>query len=159
MKTQSIEAFLNSLPPEVLKVKIMEMGAYNGKLYVGLEQYNEIQETIKKYPEHFPIETAYNKVPKEVHSQYQKEVSEAHERILPRPEAQIETIEGEGFVGHLERWSKHQTELAKNRKPFDPDEFWKQWDANQKKEDDFKKAKKKLWKKHYGKFKIPFQDF
>lgn len=157
MKTQSIEEYFNSLPPEVAQVKIRQMGAYNGKLYVGSEEYNKIQETIKKYPEHFPQETAYNNVPNEVHEAYRNEVSKLHEKMYPTNPNEIKQLAGEGIVAYVTRREK---EILKTQaKPFNLTSFFKELDKSAKRDDAFKEAKKNIWKKHYKKYGVDFDDY
>jgi hypothetical protein len=157
MKTQSIEERLNSLPPEVMKVKLRQMTAYNGKLYVGAEEYKKIQEVIEKYPEHFPQETAYNKTPKEVHEAYRNEVSKLHDKMYPQSKPLVEHIPGEGILSYFKRTEEARAKLP--QKPFDAELFFKKLDKDLKRDDEFKRKKKVIWKKHYKKYGVDFDDY
>lgn len=153
--------YFKNIPSEVAQVMAWQMGAVNGRLYVDADQYTKIQNTIAKYPNYFPEETKWNKIPSSVHTEYQKDISEAHDRLIPKKEGELEMIEGEGMFGYIERLHKHQMELAeKNKgKKLNFEENMKTLFLDMEREGDFREAKKLIWKKHYGKYNVKFDDY
>lgn len=60
---------------------------------------------------------------------------------------------GEGIVA----WASRQ-KVANWGEPIDFDQLSKNLNSKLKKDSDFKTAKKKLWNKHYKKYKLKYQE-
>lgn len=114
---------------------------------VGLETYKCVEETVKQYPEYFPWETKYNSIDKSVHEKYEDELSLLFKSFFPPTPMDIQP--GEGIYA----WSKRVSEESfKNKEPFSTKTITDKIN----KEYEFKKAKEKLWNKHYRKYKLKY---
>jgi len=135
-----------NIPFEVLKVSL-----YKGvNRYVSAETYKRLQATIDKYPEYFPWEHKYKSIPQEVHDLYHKEEIELYYSHYPRSGGGMK--EGEGIVAYMRRVQEEN-----KNKPVKPlvevieDVFTK--------ENQYNILKKKLWNKHYSKYKLKYNEF
>lgn len=130
---------VEDIPPEVMDVWAVQWA----KIPVGFVHYEEMQATVKKYPEWFPWETAYEKIPQPVHDAYRAE-SEIRGREL---------------------WDEYQKRVHEIPQP-DPGPFnllnlmaslMRQSDKNRQYEYEEKARKKILWDKHYSKYKLEYR--
>jgi len=120
---------------------------------VGGDTYNRIVKTVEKYPEYFPWETKYNSIDESVHKAYENEKELLYKSFFPTTPMDIQP--GEGIYA----WSKRiSAEVISYNKPVDWDELFKNIKNRQERHEDFSKAKKKLWIKHYKKFNLKYQE-
>lgn len=117
---------------------------------VGLETYKRVHQTVEDYPEYFPWETKYNSIDKSVHEKYEEELSSLFKSFFPPTPMDIQS--GEGIYA----WSMRMTEEAcKDQEPFSTKTI-KAFTDKIDKESNFKKAKQKLWNKHYKKYNLRY---
>lgn len=136
---------LHDIPLEVL-----EVGLYKSlNRPVDSETFKRLQATINKYPEYFPWEHKYNSIPKEVHDAYSKEEVELYYSHYPRSAGDLK--EGEGLVAYINRVQEEN----KNK----PSKYLKEViEEISAKENKYKKLKKQLWEKYYGKYKLKYNE-
>lgn len=118
---------------------------------VGQDLYNRIRNTVAKYPEHFPWETKYNSIDDSVHKKYEEEKSVLFNSFFPRTPMDIQP--GEGIMA----WSKRQNVQTE---PLTYEKLKSILDgisARDKKEKEYSEAVKKLWNKHYKKYKLKYR--
>lgn len=118
---------------------------------VGMETWNRCNETIKRYPEYFPWEHAYDKIPKEVHEAYDRE---AHpERYRPW---NFESTHG--FSGVIPSLSTAELEPEPQRTIL---EMFGLLVKPARENEDRKRAENKkskaLWDKHYSKYGLEYR--
>lgn len=119
---------------------------------VGLETYKRVEETVKQYPEYFPWETKYNSIDSSVHEKYEEKLSSLFNSFFPPTPMDIQP--GEGIYA----WSMRMNEVSlKNQEPFSTKTI-KAFTDKINKQYEFKKAKEKLWNKHYKKYKLKYND-
>ncbi len=136
------------IPTEVQEVMLFEM--YNQ--YCGIEMYDKITAIKKKYPQYYPWEAKYDKIPQEVHEAYRKEM---YGDILS-----IDTIQcGEGIESLLD-------ESTSVYKPLETQEDFKKMmqefadNENRQEQERIKELnrKKSIWYKHYKKYNLKFRE-
>lgn len=148
---------VNDIPGEVWQVVAI---IYAGQP-VGTIVYKHCQDVIDKYPEHFPWEHAYKKVPEEVHEAYRKEMGtdmESFLRKMPKFDDEVKTGGGI-FQAMEEHRKKAQEQYETNLKRPLNEVFKEMWDEMGKREDEARLAvinHKRVWDKHYKKYKLSF---
>lgn len=146
---------LDDMPQEVYWAKFIGT-RWDGRQFiqmVGTDQHNKIREIQKKYPEWFPWETEYDKIPQEVHEAYKREaypylyeaidVGAFAEDKKDTPPTEWETQTYEPFT--YESFTKFVEEMYNNMNE---------------KEHKIKEGKakaKKLWDKHYKKYGLEYR--
>ena len=133
----------SEIPEEVLYVVAMQQVGF-----VGSETYSKIQEIIGKYPEYFPWEHKYSKVPTEVHEAYRKEERAIYDEVYPR-----EKIDREG--GILAQLSKQVKYGDIPTMSFE--DFVKNEERIKSKKDELETRLKRAWSNHYGKYKLEYR--
>lgn len=120
---------IENLPSDVVRAMAISM-----QKMVSQEMYNEFRRIVGEYPDYFPQEYAYHYVvPKEVHEAHHKEWRKVSENLnYARPVQKF----GESDWDYIMRSFDHRGE----------------WDRN------YKLMKKKVWNKHYKKYKIKFDE-
>jgi hypothetical protein len=144
---------LKNLPPEVIEAMIATSGY--GTFYCGLEQYNRINNTIKKYPTYFPWENKYNSIPQQVHDEYQALIGKLNEEIYPKEEKHINILPGEGIFSYSIRKQPIETDFSAEKFKEVLQEIFFNIPEKRKK---FEKGKAKIWKKVYGKYKLEYNE-
>jgi hypothetical protein len=140
---------LENIPNEVIEVWAYQMS----KQPVGTEPYKRLQDTINKYPEHFPQEHIYNSIPNEVHIKYREESIALRLTFYPRKESDIQ--EGEGIYS----WVRRQQPVPLKITNLDLQKLAeKVFVTAPKIKKEYETAKKKLWNKHYKKYKLKYTD-
>lgn len=128
-------------PEEVQKVWVIQMMGSP----IGSDLYKEVQDIISRNPKYFPYETAYNKVPQEVHESYLDEMyPNRHELLWECSDSK----EVEGFCGIIS--------LAKESAPIEKmsvEEIFKILIDKEAQD-----RKKQIWDKHYKKYGLEFRD-
>lgn len=125
---------------------------------VGMDMYNHCQEVINKYPEHFPWEHKYKKVPQEVHDAYQKEAYPEKEEL-----ESIGIINcGEGLWSAIQK-GQEQYEINKEKnKDKTLEQLFQEWeDADNKRINEERLERKRIktiWDKHYRKYGLEYKD-
>lgn len=140
---------MKNLPTEVIEAQCLLWL----KNPVGSDTYNRVVETVKKYPEHFPWETKYNSIDDSVHRAYEDEKELLFNSFFPPTPMDIQP--GEGMYAYMQR---QNAEVISCNKPVDWDELSRNMQNKQKRDEDFSKAKQKLWIKHYKKFNLKYQE-
>lgn len=122
--------------------------------YIGLDQANELDETIEMYPEEFPWHVKYNSFPDSVHEAYSKEREEiiSINKLEYKPIYKEPETKGQGII----------TLLNEEREPTEEGKRWQNLSIVEQLEETFErqnkelscacktwKQLKKLWKKHY----------
>ena len=138
---------IEDAPWEVQKVWLHRLSKY-----VGSEVYKEIQETTAKYPEWFPWETLYNSIDKTVHNDYIKAETELYFSFYPRAKSD-DIREGEGLWGYVKRQPVYKP-TEENLKSAVNYLFVEAPKIKR----DYEIARKKLWNKHYSKYKLKFRE-
>lgn len=140
---------INNTPKEVIEVFAHLML----KRPVGEETYKRLQETINKYPEYFPQQHIYNSIPKEVHQKYQEEKLNLYYSFYPPSGAGMK--EGEGLVGYMDRiQEENKNKPQKSMKEVIVEIF----ETAPKIKKEYEKEKRKLWNKHYKKYKLRYEE-
>ena len=128
----------NDVPLEVFEVWAIQTAGQP----VGMSTWDYCDAIIKKYPEWFPWEHKYDKIPKRVHEAYCKELMEPQpveqESGLPVTVQQIK----ESPVSFTEMISCLFKSEQKRRE-------------SQQRE---RKRRKSIWDRHYKKYKLEFRD-
>lgn len=129
-------------PEEVQKVWVIQMMGSP----IGSDLYKEVQDIISRNPKYFPYETAYNKVPQEVHEAYFDEMRKST----------IDTFES--FFGDKEeiKQTPKPTEVKTLKEILE--DLIAQDAKNRKIREDETKRKKEIWDKHYKKYGLEFRD-
>ncbi len=139
-----MENYLEDIPSEVWWVVSLQ----HRNQPVGLEVYNRIQEIIDKYPEYFEWEHKYKAIPDEVHEAFNNE-------CYP-PEKPVKS-NGKGIMAYIEE--SEVVTFSVNKK--DIIQLLKGWQESVELEREKKDAEtrriKKIWNKHYGKFKLKYR--
>lgn len=140
---------INNTPKEVIEVFAHLML----KRPVGEETYKRIQETINKYPEYFPQQHIYNSIPKEVHSKYSEEKLNLYYSFYPKKDSDIKL--GEGIYS----WVRRQEPVPLKITNLDIQELAeKVFVTAPKIKKEYEKEKRKLWNKHYEKYKLRYEE-
>ncbi len=150
----------DEIPAEVWKVWAMQYSCS----FVGLETLNEINDIIAKYPQHFPWETKYNSLPKEVHEAFRKEcypsLYEPYEPFKYEGTSLIDDVKnGKGII-----------DISKPKnvtlKPFTAKDFLESWekminDEQERKQKEFERKERirKIWDKHYKQYGLECREF
>lgn len=138
---------LENMPTDVAIVMSVQMVGY-----CGTKMYDQCIKTIEKYPEWFPWETAYSKVPQEVHDSFEKECYPNKQTIeeiiaewkdIPRKSIMEQINENaaeykmptkEEILGVFDGYLKRQKEAAIEQERVE-----------------------RIWNKHYKKYKLPYR--
>lgn len=117
---------------------------------VGSDTYRRVEEIIAKYPEYFPWETKYNSIPKEVHQAYIKEKYPDRDKPISC---------GEGLIAEMRKSEvKYYNDyLGKSFQELWDDLLNMEQQIRVKEAERYKKDKK-LWDKHYKKYKLEFRE-
>lgn len=117
---------------------------------VGMKTWNRCNETIKRYPEYFPWEYKYDKIPKEVHQAYDRE---AHpERYEP-----LNLENREWFTGIIPNIPPPEPQPERTISEMFSLLVKQEREAEDRKRAEKKKAKA-IWNKHYYKYDLEFRD-
>lgn len=132
----NLDDYMKDIPDAVLWIKICAMTGTP----VGFSLW---EETIEKYPEHFPEETRarelWEAVPQKVKDKYDAAVEKMHQEVYGRGRYELQL--GKGImhrINHPEEYIEHDKEQDRLRKIYN-----------------IKKAK--LHKKYFAKYKIKFR--
>lgn len=137
------------IPDDAAKVIMMEMYS----TYVGSDTWDWIQKTKAKYPEIFPWDARYNSLPKEVHEAYWDEIDP--DRHLSFEEyCKKHKIEGGGVDGVLASQKTEVIQPLTEKVLLDFFDDLNKMEDNERKE---KERQRKIWNKHYGKYKLQFR--
>lgn len=121
--------------------------------YVGSDTMDKMNDIIKRYPEYFVWEHGYANVPKSVHEAYCKEVSPE----LWRARYGNESISCE--ENRLDaRIKESRTYYSFEKTPEQLIDCLKAFNDEQIKKRNELSRRKKLWKKHYGKYNLEYRD-
>jgi len=139
---------LDKIPEEVWRVWAIEQAGHP----VGAKTYAEIQKIIDKYPEYFPWEHKYKSIPQEVHDAFTRECYP--ERFKP-----YEWTEFKG-MSLIEQIQQELTAIV----PLTKESFTKIFtdmieQDNRKRKEKFEEEirVKKIWNKHYSKYKLEYR--
>lgn len=125
---------LEKLPPEVMEAMCISM-----LKYVGQDMYNRFLEIVKKYPKYFPQEYSYHfVVPEGVHTAYREERDRLYEKFYPPQK--------EATIYKFEAFTKESLK-----------EMFSSWEQKLQKDKNYQKELKKVWNKHYKKYKIKYE--
>jgi hypothetical protein len=138
------------IPQDVLFV----WGIQGARQSVGLSTYNEVSDIIKKYPEWFKWETAYDKIPQYVHDAYRGEAYSYEMVPIKR---------NEGFVGMIPTLLAEPEIVDRNTGDrASIFEMFAKLFENDLKERERKEAerieRKRVWDKHYSKYGLEYRD-
>jgi len=155
-----IDDFLKDVPNEDRNKLMMALVVMGAGCPVGRKLYDITNEMVDKYPDFFPQETAWRKVPCEVHEAYQKE----YDALFP-PEPLPLLPDGTEPMGwkEVEVAVRHQAELrakAREIEPLTKESYQKSLDGflariEQDQQDEVRK--RNLWDKHYKKYKVDYR--
>src|SRR3990172_5884584 len=144
---------LSDVPGDVLTVWAYQVSGCP----IGQNIYNMLQNIIKKYPDWFPFEAEYRKIPEEVHEAYHKECYPHYYKPLKLWDNGDEEISGPGILPQTEA---HAIDLSKPITIKDIEDCFKAAHerGRKAKEDQDKEERRKMiiWKKHYGKYKLSY---
>ena len=146
--------FYNNTPEEVQKVWVIQMMGSR----IGGDLYKEVQDIISRNPKYFPYETAYNKIPKEVHEAYFDEEYQSTIDTFESFFGDEEKIKGQfsdGLLSSLRQTSK-PTEVKSLKEILE--DLIAQDAKNKKIREDKTKRKKEIWDKHYKKYGLEYKD-
>ena len=134
---------ISEIPQEVLSVVAMQQAPF-----VGSKTYSKIQEIISKYPEYFPWEHAYKKVPTEVHDAYREEERTVYYEVYPRQKVDTEC----GILAQISKQVKFEDIPTM---PFA--DYVKIQQQIMDKEAELETRLKTAWNKHYKKYKLEYR--
>lgn len=140
---------LNDIPREVWWVHMIKMQGF-----CGSSVYEKCKEIVAKYPEHFPDEVKYRKVPQEVHDAYHAETSynsQSLTALLEMPPI----ANGDGVMSVIEANTRREPIKAE----FTIKDFKDCMEMMAKHDRDEREAeskKEKLWNKHYAKYGLHY---
>jgi len=138
-----MEIKIDEIPKDVLWVCMMQQA-----WFVGSETYDKIHEIIEKYPNYFPWEHTYKKVPSEVHQAYRKEKECMYNEMYPP----VKYNNGDGIIAQLDK------KVNFNDIPLlSFSQFIELQQSAINKEAEYEKRLKKLWDRHYSKYKLEYR--
>jgi len=135
---------LNDIPNEVWWVHIIKMQGF-----CGSSNYQKCKEIVERYPEHFPDEAIYRKIPKEVHEAYDMDTSYNHQSVCellefpPLPK-------GDGLIAEIEKGEMKPYNRNATIKDFQ--EAFEMIEKNWRDEEKAEYERAKIWNKHYAKY-------
>ena len=123
-----------------------------GRQPVGVKIHEQILDVVKKYPEHFPWESKYMSIPKEVHEAFYKECN-------PDWDKPVEVLnDGKGLMEHIREQGTTAYTSSSNEDLARAFSDMVQWEENRRKEvDKREKEVRRIWKKHYKKYSLPYK--
>ncbi len=126
---------------------------------VGSFVYSELERITKQYPEHFPWETTYNSIPKEVHDAYKLEAFGKVADYRKMPLFDNEVPLGKGIEHEISEMEKGAIKMPYNGECTQQDliDFFDRLAENEKREQEEKARMIKIWNKHYSKYKLPYK--
>lgn len=154
MKKKTIYPDLTHAPAEVWHAAgiIYQSRHYNQAF--GMKTWEKVNEVVAKYPEHFPWNAAYSKIPKEVHDAFNQE-------CYPEIWATTSGCEynGPGIIEQLNRSYTYDPGLLTHEVVKDFFEgLTKRENERYAKHVTEQKRIKKIWNKHYSKYELPYQE-
>lgn len=142
---------INNIPKEVEIAMVVNSGMGP---FVGMKLYNEVVETINKYPEYFPWEHKWRTIPEEVHKAYLTEINEAAEKNAEKIRKQRNKLS-----------KKYETKSKKFGNGFTIDELntlinhiLEQSALTRKQKKNWENIDKRMWKKHYKKYNLKYKN-
>ena len=133
---------MEDLPSEVVEGICLSMQRYH-----GIESYRRFMNIVEKYPNYFPQEYAYYfKVPQEIHDSYRKEQKELFDKFYPPKKF------AGGIWSQIREVQPYKIEFSELIK-----EIAESWGKKAKFDYEFERASKKVWDKHYKKYKIDYR--
>lgn len=140
------------IPNEVWWVFCLQYHRYP----VGIKTYEKCQEIIKKYPEHFPWETKYNKIPKHVHDAYFKEVSGGKNYFI-MPE--FDESQGKGLYSQIEEDSEKQKANYTGEATIQNiKDLFEALGKNEERREKEKNDRIRIWNKHYKPYRLEYRE-
>lgn len=137
----------NNIPKEVMEVRMWQ---YVG--YVGSETMEKIQDIMNRYPEWFPWEAKYNKIPLVVHQEFREKEGKALNRDWKRREKARKILYEN--MGMNKKQDKFTLEVIGNTIEW----MMRKDDLERKLLKNWQKTRKKLWKKHYGEYDLEYRE-
>lgn len=141
------------IPDEVLTYQAILYGSGG---MVGLGTYNRMKDIENRYPEWFPWETKYKSIPQEVHDAYLDEkYPNRHKPLHWQSE-----YTGIGILKAMERHQGNRPfKMPETQKEFS--DMWAEIISKEQQMREQEKEKyeveKKLWDKHYRKYKLEYR--
>lgn len=147
------------IPAEVWLVFSIQ---YNG-VPIGTTAYEHCQKIIDKYPEHFPWEHRYKKIPQEVHDAYNKEKGFSSESLLMKTPL-FDDVKSNPDGGIFQAMKEQEVQMKKQREEDKGKDFRQLftefYEALGRGEETRRKEVKRsmdIWNKHYKPYGLEFR--
>lgn len=159
----SLEGYFRYMSNELKKHNIPEEVYYVYFLQrcnatVGKTTYDQCQAIIDKYPEHFPWEHKYKKIPQHIHETHSKESVENIFKFFKAPMFDDKGEKRDGLFKSMVDYGAMKSEPVTEKSIKEA--FQSFYDMQHKQEKDLVDAKKKakvIWDKYYKKYNLPYR--
>ena len=142
---------LENMPTEVFWVMSLE-----GSM-VGTKTFDKIHSIIEKYPEWFPWENEYSKIPQEVHDAFRKEAYPKQ----PNFDEMINDVDNKPRKTFLQQINEAPTITYKELSTEEILSAFQQMIENSERQERERHIEQerveRIWNKHYKKYKLPYR--
>lgn len=124
------------------------LAVQHGNTPISVDTYDKLLKIIEDNPNHFKWEHKYWSIPDEVHEAYHKDVSEMRKIVMPEPPFSLPITD---------LLSKDREHTTGNLTVTQLEEYLKELFTHEVQKEEYERRKHKLWKKHYGPYKLKYR--
>lgn len=121
---------------------------------VGSEMLKKVNDIIERNPKYFEWEHKYNSIPKEVHEAFQRECYPNKFKTEWDSEGSCEGVYNK-VIKNKPNYVGLDTMITKDRLM----ELWRKHEERENEKQKRDAEIRKIWHKHYGKYKLSFREF